>query len=568
MTADERNRIVSEEYADLLIENTPNNTILESLTDATIRPINFLLSVVHVPVEQITNQTIVTLGYQVMPSLLGLVTLGSLEASGIIRIRNIPNFNLRGQGVLIAIIDTGIDYTNPIFQNADGSTRIVSIWDQSIQSDSPPQGLDYGTLYTREQINTALRSNDPLSVVPSMDEVGHGTMLAGIAGGKEVPEENFYGVAPDAEFVVVKLKPAKQYLKDFFLIPEEVFCYQENDVSFALEYILQVKNELARPMAICIAVNTSASAHDGRGTLSNFLSLAASTREIAMIIAAGNEGNARRHYFSTISSRPGYDTVELNVGENEQGFTMELWGDRPGIFSVDIQSPSGEYIPRIVSGIDIYREISFVFERTIIHLDYQLVESQSGDQLILFRFVNPAPGIWRINVYERIDLSLSFNIWLPMGDFISTNTFFIRSDPYTTVLTLGTTIPPITVTAYNHVDDSLYLAASRGYSRIGYVTPQIAAPGVDIIGPTVTKTFAEFTGTSVSAAHTTGVAALLLEWGIVRGNLSTLNSIEMKKLMERGARRDVNLEYPNRDWGYGILDVYNIFDSLRTGLSS
>jgi subtilisin family serine protease len=566
MTSEESNRIVSEDYADLLLEYLGDETILQSFPDATINPINFLLSVVHVPVEYITNQTILEFGYSAMPSCLGLVSHESLEASGIQRLRNIPNFDFRGQGVLIGIIDSGIDYRNPIFINEDGTTRIAVIWDQTIVSENPPEGFFYGTEYTREQINQALQSENPLDIVPSIDDNGHGTMVAGIAGGNEVPESDFYGVAPDAEFVIIKLKPAKRYLKNFFFIPEDVLCYQENDVSFALEYLLDIHTRLGKPMAICIAVDTSQSSHDGRGTLSNFLSLMARTEGIAVNISAGNEGNARRHYYGTANISTGFDTVELNVGENEKGFSMELWGRRPSIYSVDILSPSGEFIPRIGAGVDDYREITFVFENTIIHLDYQMVESQSGDQLILFRFDNPAPGIWRFNVFERGDFNLGFDIWLPMDSFISDNTYFIKPDPYTTILTLATTLIPITVTAYNTSDDSLYINASRGYTRVAEIKPDIAAPGVNIMGPTLDGSFAVFTGTSISAAHTTGVAAMLLEWGVIRGNLPSMSSIEMKKLMIRGARRDVNLEYPNRDWGYGILDIFNIFDSLRTGL--
>jgi subtilisin family serine protease len=565
MTSEERYRIVSEDYADLLIEYVREEFIQQTFPNATVNPINFLLSVVHVPVELITNLTIRELGYSVMPSCLGLVSQASLEASGILRLRNIPNFDLRGQGVLLGILDSGIDYRNPIFQYADGTTRISAIWDQTIVSDNPPEGMFYGTEYTREQINQALQSENPLEIVPSTDENGHGTMVAGIAGGNEVENSNFFGVAPDAEFVVVKLKPAKRYLKNFFFIPEDALCYQENDISFALEYLIDKSSEFTRPMAICVAVDTSQSAHDGRGTLSNSLSLLATTEGIAVIVAAGNEGNARRHYFGTINKTTGLDMVELNVGENESGFSMELWGQRPGIFSIDIESPSGEYIPRIASGVDDYREISFIFERTIIHVDFQIVESQSGDQLILLRFDDPAPGIWRFNVYEKGDIALGFHIWLPMENFISNNTFFIKSDPYTTILSLGTTLLPITATAYNTIDDSLFLNAGRGYTRLGDIKPDIAAPGVNVIGPTLDNTFAEFTGTSVSAAHTTGVAALLLEWGIVKGNLPGMSTIEMKKLFIRGARRDLSLEYPNRDWGYGILDIYNVFDSLRTG---
>ncbi len=566
MTTENVNPIISEEYADLLIEfaGVPISSLFPG---ATIRPINFLLNVVHVPVEQITNRTIQELGYGVMPSILGPVSQASLEASGIPRLRNIPNFGLRGQGVLIGIIDTGIDYTNPIFRYADGTTRISSIWDQTIVSDHPPDGFYYGTEYTREQINLALQSENPYDIVPTTDVNGHGTMVAGIAGGGEVPESGFYGIATDAEFVIVKLKPAKKYLKNFFFIPEEALGYQENDIAFGMNYLISVYGREHKPMAICIAVDTSQSSHDGRGTLSTYLSELAETPGIAVIIAAGNEGLARRHYFGNINTTTGYDTVELNVGENETGFSMELWGYNPSLYSVDILSPSGEYVPRSQTGRDEYQEITFIFETTIIHLDYQMFESQSGDQLILFRFDHPATGIWRINVYERGDIKLGFHIWLPMEGFISDRTYFIRPDPYTTLLTLACTLIPITMTAYDPSSDSLYSEASRGYSRVGDIDPSLAAPGVNVVGPAPDQTFVEYTGTSVAAAHTAGVAAMLLEWGIVKGNLPGMSTVEMKKLMIRGARRSADIVYPNRDWGFGILDIYDVFDSLRISLS-
>lgn len=561
------NTLTSEDYADLLIENIKVDDVVTRFSDYSVHAINFMLSVVNVPISYITKNTIQELGYAVFPSLMGPVSLASIESSSITRLRSIPNFNLRGEGVLIGIIDTGIDYTNPIFQNEDGSTRIISIWDQSTDFGNPPDGFTYGSEFTREQINLALRSNNPLETVPSVDEVGHGTMIAGIAGGNEVPESDFYGIATEAEFVIVKLKPAKQYLKRFFFVPEDAIAYQENDVAFGLEYLISMHIKLNRPMAICIGVDSSQSSHDGRGTLSNQVSLYADNEGIAIVLPAGNEGNARRHYFGTIDNTVGFNTVELNVGENVSGFSMELWGQRPNTFSVDITSPSGEYIPRLLITRDEFREITFIFETTVIYIDYQIVESQSGDQLILFRFQDPAPGIWKFNVYKRGDLTTGFHIWLPMSGFIPDDVFFIRSDPYTTILTVANSLIPITVTAYNTLDDSLLLSSSRGYTRLGEIKPTIAAPGVDVIGPALDKSFRPFSGTSVAAAHTVGIVALLLEWGIVKGNLTPMSSVIIKRLLIRGARRSLDIVYPNRDWGYGIIDIYNVFDSLRTGFS-
>ncbi len=564
MTEEERQRIVSNDYADLLITYSGDMNLLNRFQNASIHIINFFDAVVHVPVSQISDTTISTLGYSVMPSLFGLISEASLEASGIIRLRNIPNFNLRGQGVLIAVIDSGIDYTNPIFRNADNTTKIVSIWDQTIFSDHYPEGTYFGTEYTREQINQALASANPRDIVPTTDDVGHGTMVAGIVAGNEVQESGFAGVVPDAELIIVKLKQAKQYIREFFRIPMEVPAYQENDILFAVDYVNRMAVKLGRPFVLCIAFGTSQGAHDGRGTLSSYLSLLAQHIEVGVVVAGGNEGNARRHFFGTIDPAVGFDTIELFVGEKEPGFSMEIWGSSPGSFSIDIQTPSGESVPRIAARLDETREITFIFEPTRIILDYQLIESQSGDQLILLRFSNPATGIWRINVYGGGTLATQFHSWLPMEGFISNNTYFIRSDPYTTILSPGNATVPITSTAYNIADDSLYLNASRGYTRTGDIKPEIAAPGVDMIAPTLQQGFAAVTGTSPSAAHTAGATAMLLEWAVVRGNRPNINTLDLKVLIIRGARRELDIQYPNRDWGYGILDVYNIFDSLRT----
>ena len=564
MTNEERKRIVDEDYADLLIDYSGDESVFDRFPDSTVHFINYLYAVVHTPVQRITQDIVRQYGYSVMPSQFGLISYGGLEDAGITRLRGVPNFDLRGQGVLIGLLDTGIDYTNPVFQYADKTTKIAAIWDQTIFSDQHPKGIYYGTEYSRDQINEALQSNNPLALVPTTDDIGHGTMLAGIAAGNEVPEHDFYGVAPDAELIVVKLKQAKKYLREFFLIPEGVPCYQENDILFALEYLTMTAINMNRPMAICIALGTSQGAHDGRGTLSGYLSLIAEYIGVGVVVAAGNEGNARRHYFGRIDPAIGYDAVELSVGEGEKGFSMELWGDSPGVFSIDIQTPTGEYIPRIIPILDESREVSFIFEQTVILIDFQSIESQSGDQLILLRFQNPAPGIWKFNVYGRTNLNIGFHIWLPMNKFISDNTFFVRSDPYVTILSLGNAVVPVTVTAYNHEDDSLYYNASRGYTRTGEIKPDIAAPGVNIISPIPGGEFSAVTGTSASAAFTAGVAAMLLEWAILRGNKLNINTTDMKIFMIRGARRDASMNYPNRDWGYGILDVYNIFDTLRT----
>lgn len=562
MIDEDRTRIIGDEYFDLIVEYRTNTQVLNLFEDATLHIMNDLYAVLHVPVEQFLEK-LSSIRYAEIPLLFGLTDEVSLDATRVLDLRRTAAFNLKGEGVIIAIIDTGIDYTNPIFRRPDGTTKIISIWDQSIHTGPSPEEANFGTIYTAEQINQALISDDPFAIVPSVDENGHGTMLAGIAAGNDVEEEDFYGVAPDSDLVIVKLRNAKQSVRNFFLVPETSICFQENHIMWAMQYCVDVARQLNRPLVICLGFGSSQGGHTGRSPVSVIVNILADIPNTGIVISAGNEGNMARHYYGEIDPQIGSNTVELNVSEEDKGFTIELWGNPPGIYSVDILSPSGEYIPRIPPALMVSRVISFIFETTRIFVNYQLIESQTGDQLILFRFENASAGIWRFNVYGHGDMATGFHMWLPMGDFITRDTYFIQPNIYTTVLAPGTAIIPITVTTYNPINENLYVNSSRGFTRDNIIKPEIAAPGVNYLAPTLSHTFEPFTGTSVSTAHTAGVVALMLEWGTVRGNDPGMDSGELKNHLIRGARRRANIVYPNRDWGYGILDIINVFESMR-----
>lgn len=555
--------ILSESYGDFIFNYDSDFMELVSRSQLCYVVINNTYAILYAPLSLVPSNTIQVYGYRVYPSCLGLLDIASLDASGITRVRTIPNLNLNGAGVLVAIIDTGISYTHEAFRFIDGTSKVFRIWDQTIQTGNKPNGFFYGSEYTNEQINEALKSDDPLSIVPSTDENGHGTFIAGIACGSRNTSENFSGVVPLSELVIVKLKPAKKFVKDFFIIPEDAICYQENDIMLAVQYVLSIAASSNRPISICISLGTSQGGHDARGALSSYLTTIATLRGVSVCIAAGNEGEDGHHFRSTLPKDREYDTVEMRVGASEPGFSMEFWGDTPSTFSIDILSPTGEYVPRIPARIGESRVINFIFEQTVINVDYQLVEAQTGDQLILVRFRNPTEGTWRFRVYSSGDLTLQYNVWLPISSFLNSETSFVRPDPDYTLTSPGNTLIPMVVTAYNEANNTIYRYASRGFTRINDISPDFAAPGVNLIGPSLDNSYTISSGTSISAAHNAGISAMFLEWGIVNKNYPNIDSVEIKNLLIRGAKRDPNTVYPNTIWGYGIVDVYSTFNSLR-----
>ena len=556
--------ILSEDYADFIINAGNAFDEIKKIPGTCSFNLRENAYNVYVPIINLPKNFFQMYGYSAIPNVYGLLDIGSLEASGVLRVQNVPILQLRGSGVLIGIIDTGIDYRHEAFLKSDKTSKVYSIWDQTIDSEnSQPKGFYFGTEYTQSQINTALASQDPLSVVPSNDDNGHGTFLAGIAAGNRNEKEKFSGVVPDAEIVMVKLKPAKKFLRNFWRIPDGVLTYQKNDFILGIRYLEEVAKKADRPMSIIIGIGTSQGGHDEKGSLSSYISELAVQEGFSISIAAGNEGSSGHHYLGFIQNENFVDNVELKVGENVSGFSMEFWGQTPSSFSISIKTPKGEFIPPIPQTIKETKEIRFTFESTTISVDYQLVEAQSGDQLILVRFTNPTPGVWTFQVNLKSNISLRYHIWLPIVNFLSIDSFFVQSNPEYTLTSPANTSIPLVATAYDYKTKVLYINASRGFMRNENISPTLAAPGVDLIGPSIPQGYKVDSGTSLAAAHTGGVAAILLEWGIVRKNYPQMSTVQIRNLLIRGASRENSIIYPSRQWGYGILDLYNAYNTFR-----
>lgn len=535
--------------------------------------INFedIYNLVYFGREALSDVQAYFFSYRSVPKLYGLMQEGgsvggfdpgSLIASGIAQVQREP-LSLTGKGVVICMIDTGIDYTSPVFRNEDGTSRILAIWDQTIQTGNPPEGFLYGTEYTREEINRALQSEDPYSVVPSRDEIGHGSALASAAAGSSLDGGyTFQGAAPGADIVVVKLKECKNYLRDFYLIPREVPAYQENDIMQAVRYVDGFARPLVRPIVICLGMGTNYGDHTGSSPLGRYLNMIAVRRSRAVVVAGGNEGNAAHHFRGQLNNRGGSGenskAVEVRAERGAEGFFLELWGSLPDIFTVSVRTPGGESIPPVRLGIRDSITYSFVYERSKVTITGSLVEPASGEELILLRVQDPTPGIWTFRVEAAGEIhNGEFNIWLPITQFLTAPVYFLESSPYITLTEPAMASSVISVSTYDAANNSFYITSGRGYSRCGAIRPDFAAPGVNI--STINGRESE---SSLAAAITSGAVAQFMQWAVVERNNTVVESREIKNYFIRGASRSFDVTYPNREWGYGRLNMVGTFDAL------
>ena len=561
-----KEQILSEDFRDFIYERE-NPYFLEQTSKTRLceQEIGFYYRSVYVNKIFGDPMTLERFTYGSIPKCYTLLDSETLNQAGISQVQNYPTLQLRGEGVMIGIIDTGIDYENPLFKNADGTTRIAGIWDQTIQTGREPEGFLYGSEYVREEINEALQSDNPKEIVPTTDTDGHGTFVASVAAGGENVEEDFLGAAPRAILGIVKLKEAKKYLKQFYFINEEAKCYQENDIMLGMRYLELIAEKEQLPLIFCIPLGTNLGDHNGTSPLGNLLSYYSNVHNMAVVLGGGNEANQRHHYYGRLEGERGKDSVEIRVERTGAGFTLEMWTDIPNIFMITITSPAGERIPfPTVKQSESTSVHSFVFERTTVYVDYRLLVERTNSELAFIRFENAVEGIWKVEV-EAIQVADGiFHMWLPVTEFLSGEVYFLRSNPDWTITDPGCVWTAMTAANYNGSNNSIAIDSGRGYTRNGSLKPDFAAPGINVTGATGRNQFVERSGSSISTAITAGASALLMEWLYYQLGRRNVDTVQIKNLLVLGTNRMDTEEYPNRVWGYGTLDLYKTFDELRS----
>lgn len=498
--------------------------------------------------------------YSSLPIVCGLLDAAALEAAGILQVQEQPFLDLRGRGTLIGIVDTGIDYTQPAFIYEDGTSKIQYIYDQTARGNTP-EGFFIGTEYTNAQINEALQSENPYAVVPQQDTVGHGTFLASTAAGRQIGDQ--VGAAPEADLIVVKLKTARQFYRDLFLVPpDQPNAYESTAVMLGIEYILERARNLGRPVSIVLGVGSNFGSHDGFSIFEEYLSAVSSQRGVCITAAAGNESQAKHHTQGTILSSGEQQNVDIRVGSNAGDIFISLWNTAPDRLSISVRSPTGEMVGRVPARSGTSLRSRLILERTTVEVQYYFPVEGSGGQLTVVRLLDATPGIWTIVVNGDIVLDGTYHAWLPLTGFVSPTVEFLTPTPYYTIVVPATSMGPITVGAYNSANNSLFIRSSWGPTRLPSMAPDLVAPGVNVIGLYPTG-YGPMDGTSVSAAITAGAAALLLQWGIVEGNDVAMSTYQIRAYLIRGCSRSDTITYPNAQWGYGRLNLISSFNLMR-----
>ena len=462
------------------------------------------------------------------------------------------SFPLLGKDVLIGIVDSGIDYENPDFRNADGTTRILALWDQTLQNGKPPQEYHIGTEFTSEQINEALRMEvreERYRIVPSRDTSGHGTAVAGIAAGNGRGSKNgkYRGAAPEAGLLIVKMGGAG-----------ETGFPRTTQLMRGVDYIVRKAEELKKPVAINISFGNTYGSHDGTSLLERYLNTVSERWKNVICVGSGNEGTTAGH--AAGEYRKGVMTeVQLAVQQREKSFSLQIWKSYVDEVAITIVDPSGNHSGRLEEKEGTQR---IQIGETELLVYYGEPKPYSVRQEIYISFLPQnefvTAGVWKIQMMPGQVVDKLWQMWLPVQNALNIGTAFLKPDSYTTLTIPSTASLVITVAAYNALTFSYADFSGRGPAQIyegeNANKPDLAAPGVRVMAPVAGGGYAEFTGTSFATPFVTGSAALLMEWGIVKGNDPYLYGEKVKAYLRRGARQIPGYErWPNGELGYGRL---------------
>lgn len=475
--------------------------------------------------------------YIEMPHYISFEILSGKRSSCITQV-TLPPLSLTGNGVLVGFVDSGIDLTHPDFQDSNGNSRVLFLWDQT-RDEYPPDGYLFGTEYNNEQINEALRMGKTLS----KDESGHGTAAAGIAcGNGNASNGRYRGIAPEAELIVVKMRKNKG------LYP------RTTELLSGIDYCIKKALKFNRPLVLNISFGNNYGSHTGNSLSELYLNRVSLLGRISIIAAAGNEGTSPVHTSGFLDQTV---NVDFSISERQTSLNMQLWKDYADDVRIKLRAPSGtEYTLSDNFGTNIetldqtriafYNSAPSPFQRL---QEYYFEFFPIADNFYL------TSGVWSL-IIEPISIKNgAFEMWLPSASSLNGATRFLSPDPYNTLTIPSSANSVITVGAYDAKTNTPADFSGRGAAAMPNLLtkPDLVAPGVSIIVPSFPDGYQTVSGTSFAAPFVAGSAALLMEWGIVKRNNLFLYGEQLKTWLIAGAKELPGYPIPNPRTGWGAL---------------
>jgi len=494
-----------------------------------------------------------------------LQQISPLEASKASFLQLELPLSLSGKGVDVAIIDTGIDYLSQEFMNNKGETRVECIWDQTIISTEKDDLMyvPYGTIYRKNKIEDAIKTyregGSPYEIVPSRDEIGHGTGMAGLIGATG-RDPKLKGVCPECDFIVVKLMEDVSYESQF---NTKIPVYNITSIFSALEFLYQYALISKKPMVIYLPLGSTLGNHKGNGIIEDFIEEISGTSGIVVVTGTGNERDGGGHTSGIITEVGGTAVIELEVSPQQKYLWVDIWIDLPDVMLLNLVSPSGENSGTIPLVNNFTSNYTFIFEKTSIKTNYYFPEQATGDELIRVRFFNLQAGIWRLRLVSMSYLKGIFNAWLPQKGITVGNTKFSATDPYGTITGPGSSVYAATVAAYNQNNNNILSYSGMAFRQKFSDVIDVAAGGVNAITVIPNNKTTVVNGTSVAAAIVAGACAMLFEWGMVQGNDPIMYAQTIKAYLAKGTNLRSGDVYPNSLWGYGILNILKMFQNIE-----
>lgn len=482
---------------------------------------------------------------------------------------NKGEMTLEGEGVIVGIIGTGIDYLNPRFMTPEGDTRIVAIWDQTIQTGPHPTFFPYGTEYSQNNINTAIKSKvlgrDPYEVVSHKDDIGHGTAIAGIIGGRKLNvEDPFRSVAPKCDFAIVKLEEAREDTLELAGIKKGTKkVYQSTDISSAIGYLSDLQGSLKKPMVVYLPLGSNFGGRNGDTVLERYIDTFTQRRNFSVVMNTGNQGNGETHTSGIIENTGETKDILINVGENQENLSISIYTHRPDIVFISVISPTGQSIRRIPTPTIKEQNKYLIFEENGINIEYFAQEKLTGDISVDMLIRNTTPGIWKIRLSGEYVLSGRYDSWIPQKELLEKETKFLEPDPYITLLTPSTSINSVTTSYYNQIDNGVAPNSGRGFPRNGGIIPSMTIEGFNLLTLGLDKSFIIASGGAMAGAILAGAVSFIYQWGLVEGNNQNLYPPRVKNYLIAATEKDDERIYPNEEWGYGKFSFSKLNEVLN-----